>query len=151
MYISEQKLMRWWTHRREYLWRQSQQKLMKGDYQQEWPVSILYFIYCKFGNFREVYIFTKLRICEVSWKIKSSRNVEITLSFTDIGKSCSSGEFLVPQICLLTLFANIKFSRKFPDLEYEPCTTSKAVLLLWNLIVICVSYFSLSHCLVDSL
>ena len=38
----------------------------------------------------------------------------ITLSFTDIGKSCSSCEFLASQICLLTLFAKIKFSRKFP-------------------------------------
>ena len=50
-------------------------------------------------------------------KIKSLRNVEITLSFTDAGKSCPSGEFLVSQIYLLTLFAKIKFSRKFPDLQ----------------------------------
>ena len=51
-------------------------------------------------------------------KIKSSRNGEITLSFTDIGKSCPSRKFLASQICLLTLFAKIKFSRKFPDLQY---------------------------------
>ena len=51
-------------------------------------------------------------------KIKSSRNGEITLSFTDIGKSCPSCEYLTPQICLLTLFTKIKFSRKFPDLQY---------------------------------
>ena len=38
-------------------------------------------------------------------KTKSSRNGEITLSFTDIGRSCHSNEFLTPQICLLTLFA----------------------------------------------
>ena len=56
-------------------------------------------------------------------KIKSSRNAEITLSFTDIGKSCPSGEFLVLQICVLTLIAKIKFSRKFLDLQYQPCTT----------------------------
>ena len=51
-------------------------------------------------------------------KMKSSQNGEITLSITDIGKSCSSREFLAPQECLLTLFAKIKFSRKFPDLQY---------------------------------
>ena len=50
-------------------------------------------------------------------KIKSSRNGEITLSFTDLGKSYHSREFLTSQICLVTLFAKIKFSRKFPDLQ----------------------------------
>ena len=30
-------------------------------------------------------------------EIKSSRNGEITLSITDIGKSCTSQEFLAPQ------------------------------------------------------
>ena len=43
-----------------------------------------YSLYCKLGNFREGFIFVK---------IKSSRNCEIILSFTDIGKSCPSGEF----------------------------------------------------------
>ena len=42
-------------------------------------------------------------------KIKSSRNGEITLSFTDVGKSCPSHDVLLPQICLLMLFAKIKF------------------------------------------
>ena len=51
-------------------------------------------------------------------KIKSSRNAEITLSFTDICKSCPSRELSASQMCLLTLFAKIKFSRKFPDLQY---------------------------------
>ena len=49
---------------------------------------------------------------------KTSRNAEITLSFADICKSCPSREFLASQMCLLTLFAKIKFSRKFPDLQY---------------------------------
>ena len=62
--------------------------------------------YCKFGNFREGFIFAKLR------------NGEITLSITDIVKSFTSREFLAPQECLLTVFAKIKFSRKFPDLQY---------------------------------
>ena len=51
-------------------------------------------------------------------KIKLLRNGEITLSFTDIGKSCPSFEFLMPQICLLTLFAKKKFSQKFLNLQY---------------------------------
>ena len=57
------------------------------------------------NNFSEGFIFTNLRVCE------------ITLSLTDIGKSYPSGEFLTPQICLLTLFTKIKFSRKFPNLQ----------------------------------
>ena len=52
-------------------------------------------------------------------KIKSSQNGEIILSFTDIGKSCHSREFETSQICLLTLLAKIKFSRKFPYLQYK--------------------------------
>ena len=51
-------------------------------------------------------------------KIKSSQNGEITLLFTDIGKSCPSFKFLTSKICLLTLFQKIKFSCKFPDLQY---------------------------------
>ena len=35
-------------------------------------------------------------------KIKSSRNGEITLSFTDVGKSYPSREFLKWEKCLLT-------------------------------------------------
>ena len=46
----------------------------------------------------------------------------INLSFTDIGKSCPSHDFLTYHICLLTLFAKIKFSRKFPDLQYSKVT-----------------------------
>ena len=43
-------------------------------------------------------------------KIKSSRNGKIVLSFTDIGKSCPSREFLVSQICLLILAKNSGFT-----------------------------------------
>ena len=43
-------------------------------------------------------------------RIESSRNGEITLSFTDIGKSCPSSNVLTSQICLLTLFAKISES-----------------------------------------
>ena len=52
-------------------------------------------------------------------KIESSRNGAIALSLTDIGKPCPSHEFLTSQICLLTLFVKIKFSLKFPDLQYH--------------------------------
>ena len=47
-------------------------------------------------------------------RIKSWPNEEITLVFTDIGKSCPKREQLTLQICILTLFEKIKFSRKFP-------------------------------------
>ena len=50
-------------------------------------------------------------------KIKPSRNAENTLAFTDIGKSCVSSDFLTSQIGLLKLFAKVKFSRKFPNLQ----------------------------------
>ena len=52
-------------------------------------------------------------------KIKPSRNGKITLSFIDIGKPCLSREFFTSLICLLMLFAKIKFSRKFPNLQYS--------------------------------
>ena len=74
--------------------------------------------YCKSGNFREGY-FRETSYMRSFVKIKSSRNDEIYLSFTDIGKSCPSREFYTSQICLLTPFAKIKFSRKFPDLQYK--------------------------------
>ena len=50
-------------------------------------------------------------------EMKSSRNGEIIMLFTYIGKSCHSRDFFTSQICLLTLFAKIKFSRKFPNLQ----------------------------------
>ena len=50
--------------------------------------------------------------------VKSSRNGEITLLLTNIGKPCTSCGFLMSQIFLLTLFAKIKFSRKFLNLQY---------------------------------
>ena len=66
--------------------------------------------YCKFRNICEGFIKR-----ETSWmrsfvKIKPLWNGENTLSFTDVGN------FLKWQICLLTLFAKIKFSPKFSNL-----------------------------------
>ena len=45
-------------------------------------------------------------------KIKSSQTAEITQLFTDIDESCP-----IVVNFLLTLFAKIKFSQKFPDLQ----------------------------------
>ena len=44
-------------------------------------------------------------------------NGQNTLSFTDIGISRPCHEFSTLQICVLTLFAKIKFSQKFPNLQ----------------------------------
>ena len=49
---------------------------------------------------------------------KTSRNGKITLSFINVGKFCRSCEFFTSLMCLLMLFAKIKFSRKFPNLQY---------------------------------
>ena len=57
-------------------------------------------------------------------KIKSSRNGENILSFSDIGKSCHSRDFITSQICLFSLFARIKFSRKFPKSDSDPFWSS---------------------------
>ena len=63
-------------------------------------------MYCRFGNFREGFK-----------KIESSQNGEITLLFVNMAKSCLSHDFLMLQICLLTLYAKIKFLQKFPNLQ----------------------------------
>ena len=52
-------------------------------------------------------------------KIKSSQIGKITLSFTYIGKSRPCPDFQRQKICVLTLFAKIKVSRKFPNLQYS--------------------------------
>ena len=57
-------------------------------------------------------------------KIKSSRNGKITLLITDLGILRSSYDFLASQICLLTHIVKIKFSRKFPDLQYSLLNTN---------------------------
>ena len=51
-------------------------------------------------------------------KIKPSRIGETTLSFTDLCKSRPCREFSTSQICVVTLFAKINFSLKFPNLQY---------------------------------
>ena len=53
-------------------------------------------------------------------KIKSSRNGLITRLFTDEGKLCYSHNFLHrANICLIRLFAKIKFSQKFLSLQHS--------------------------------
>ena len=51
-------------------------------------------------------------------KINPSRNGKINLSFTDFHISCPIREFPTSQICLSILFAKIKFSREFLNLQY---------------------------------
>ena len=70
-------------------------------------------VYCKFGNFLEVLFLIGFV------KIKPSRNGEITLSLTHIGVSFLCREFLMSKICLLTPFAKMNISRKFPNLPYH--------------------------------
>ena len=50
-------------------------------------------------------------------KFREVKTLAKSLSFTDIGISCPSCEFLTSQICLLMLFVKIRFSRKFPNLQ----------------------------------
>ena len=47
---------------------------------------------------------------------------EITLALTDIGKSYPSREFFTSQICLLTLFAKIKFANISEFTVYVKCS-----------------------------
>ena len=71
--------------------------------------------------------------------LKSSRNGEITLSFTDAGKSCPSREFLIWQICLLTLFSKIKFSRKYLNLQWPIRNASNYLGYCMTIVVCCTS------------
>ena len=48
---------------------------------------------------------------------KTPAKWQITLSFVDICKPCLGREFFTSLICLLMLFAKIKFSRKIPNLH----------------------------------
>ena len=52
-------------------------------------------LHSKFGNFREGFVFADAKFREN----KPSRNVEITLSFTNVCKSCSNYNFFITQIC----------------------------------------------------
>ena len=53
-------------------------------------------------------------------KIKLSLIGDITLSFTDIGKKCHNNrDFFTWLMCLLTRFEKIKFTQKFPNLQYN--------------------------------
>ena len=48
-------------------------------------------------------------------KIKSSRIGALTLLFTNKGKSCPVRNFFTYQMCLLTLFAKIKYREKISE------------------------------------
>ena len=95
----------------------NQVKLMVNQSSTMSKVSFVNNIYCKFGNFSEGFYFRETSHMRSFVKMKSSRNADINLSFTNIRKSWSICEFLASQICILKLLAKIKFSRKFPDLQ----------------------------------
>ena len=72
-------------------------------------------------------------------KIKSSRNGEITLFFTDISKSCPSPTFLTLQICLLTVFTKISVFtvvNKFPRVNVLKKIMAFCCLYLSEMLVI---------------
>ena len=70
-------------------------------------------------------------------KIKSLQYGEIIPLFTDIGKSYPGCEFQTSQICLLTPFTKIKFSRKisgFTVFTFYKCkTVSYFIVSYWRL------------------
>ena len=83
--------------------------------------------YCRFGIFART-LFSRNFAWAKFRERKPSRNGKITLSFIDIGKSCLSCGFFTSLICLLMLFAKIKLSRKFPNLQH-----THSQLYLWQI------------------
>ena len=74
-------------------------------------------------------------------KIKPSQNGNITLSFTDVGKSCPCREFFTSQI--LTLFAKIKCSRKFLNLQYRHISSPRyniTPILIYNTLCLILEF-----------
>ena len=68
-------------------------------------------------------------------KLEPSRNSINTLSFTEVGKSCNSREFLVWQICHLTQFAKItlaKISRVYGTQLANGLASTEALLCISN-------------------
>ena len=63
-------------------------------------------------------------------KVKSSRNGKIILSFTDIGKSCPSREFLASQICLLNTIRKNKVLTKISGFTVLACYTQAVTFLV---------------------
>ena len=78
----------------------------------EYVPQVILYKYCKFGNFREDFIFAKLA---KFLENKTLAKRQITLSFIDIGKSCLSCEFFTSLICLLMLFATYEFLQKISE------------------------------------
>ena len=68
------------------------------------------------SDFLRGFYFRETLLMQGFLKIQPSRSSVITLWATDVGKSCPCHRLC--QICILTIFAKIKFSRKFPNLQY---------------------------------
>ena len=88
-------------------------------------------------------IFAKVLFSENFVKIKPSGYVEITLSFSNLGKLWHSRDFLTSKICLLTIFAKIRFSRKFPELQYPICVGPYTILFRRMRFYLSVRFLSL--------
>ena len=70
---------------------------------------LIFFIlmdYCRIWKFLRGFIFRETRHLRSFVKIKPSQNMK-SLSFNDVGKSCSGREFLTSQMCLLMRLAKI--------------------------------------------
>ena len=76
-------------------------------------------------------------------KINSALNTEITLSFTDLGKSCPSREFLISQICMLTLFAKNKILARISGFTVRQCNTDVTVFLSFSTAIEGMSFSAL--------
>ena len=89
------------------------------------------FEYCKFGNFREGFIFAKLRISRSFVKIRSSRYGEITFSFTDLIDGWLRMGLLPP----LGNFADISYlvENWKPSLLRDVCTLCSGALVCKSL------------------
>ena len=73
--------------------------------------------YCKFGNFRESFVrFRENKILKL-----------ITLSFTDIFKSCPSRKFIALQLCYSMLFAKKNSRENFQIYSYLPDSDFKTL------------------------
>ena len=71
-------------------------------------------------KFLQVFYFRETSHARNFTKIKTSPNDEITPSFSNVGKACSSREILTLQICIFTLFMKSLFSRKFLKFSGAP-------------------------------
>ena len=74
-------------------------------------------IHCKFGNFRETFIFAnsvKIRICDAE---NSRKRCDLPISVNDRMISPIHEDFILHKTSHMRSFTKIKSSRKFPNLQ----------------------------------